>query len=218
MYGYSAGSDVSLTRSCHSIPSELEYIAMSFVSTFVFLLSFDAVMARLRNEIDTAFNKGLLSDPPRWRELAKLRYLDAVFKESMRRLPHLTNDLEVIASPEGAMVAGYYIPPETLIECHSEALRSDPGVYGNDVHVYRPARWLIADVQRRKLMTHNLLPSTGSNNRPEVRVALLELKKVIAIILMKFNVSPPFVRELLLQLMPEIVTTRSCRRRPDSGY
>ncbi|GAB1197685.1 hypothetical protein APSETT444_006987 [Aspergillus pseudonomiae] len=138
---------------------------------------------------DTAFNKGLLSDPPRWQELGKLRYLDAVIKESVRQLPSLSYNREVVTPPEGAIVAGYYIPPGTMMELHSEALRGDPGTYGEDVDNYRPARWLNVDPRQRWAMSQNLLPfSTSINNSPKVRVAWLELKKIIVLLLLKFNV------------------------------
>ncbi|KAB8277294.1 cytochrome P450 [Aspergillus minisclerotigenes] len=180
--------NISLPRSYSNADGPYAYIAMAFVSTFSSLLKHENVMTRLRSEIDTAFSKGLLSDPPRWQELGKLRYLDAVIKESMRQLPSLGYNREVVTPPEGAIVAGYYIPPGTMMELHSEALRDDPGIYGQDVHTYRPARWLTADPRQRWAMNQNLQQlSTSINDCPKVRVAWLELKKVVVLILIKFN-------------------------------
>ncbi|UDD64915.1 hypothetical protein AFCA_012112 [Aspergillus flavus] len=180
--------NISLPRSYSNADGAYACIAMAFVSTFSSLLKHENVMTRLRSEIDTAFSKGLLSDPPRWQELGKLRYLDAVIKESMRQLPSLGYNREVVTPPEGAIVAGYYIPPGTMMELHSEALRDDPGIYGEDVHTYRPARWLTADLRQRWAMTQNLQQlSTSINDCPKVRVTWLELKKVVVLILLKFN-------------------------------
>lgn len=181
--------NISLPRSYSNADGAYACIAMAFVSTFSSLLKHENVMTRLRSEIDTAFSKGLLSDPPRWQELGKLRYLDAVIKESMRQLPSLGYNREVVTPPEGAIVAGYYIPPGTMMELHSEALRDDPGIYGEDVHTYRPARWLTADPRQRWAMNQNLQQlSTSINDCPKVRVTWLELKKIVVLILLKFNV------------------------------
>ncbi|KNG89754.1 cytochrome P450 monooxygenase [Aspergillus nomiae NRRL 13137] len=178
-------SSLDLPQGCDGA---YDCIAMAFISTFSSLLKHETVMARLRSEIDTAFNKGLLSDPPRWQELGKLRYLDAVIKESMRQLPSLSYNREVVTPPEGAIVAGYYIPPGTMMELHSEALRGDPSTYGEDVHNYRPARWLNVDPRQRWAMSQNLVPfSTSINNSPKVRVAWMELKKIVVLLLLKFN-------------------------------
>ncbi|KAE8133664.1 cytochrome P450 [Aspergillus pseudotamarii] len=188
MHDRAISSNLSFPRSCSNADSAYTCIAMAFVSTFSSLLRNENVMTRLRSEVDTAFNKGLLSDPPQWQELGKLRYLDAVLKESMRQLPSLSYNREIVTPPEGAIVAGYYIPPGTMMELHSEALRGDPGIYGEDVHNYQPERWLTADPRQRWAMNQNLLQfSTSINNRPKVRVAWLELKKIVVLVLLKFN-------------------------------
>ncbi|KAE8355648.1 cytochrome P450 [Aspergillus coremiiformis] len=182
MYDRSTSSDLGLIS---NTGGGLRSVTMAFVSTFAFLLEHEDAMTRLRNEIDTAFNKGFLSDPPRRKELSKLRYLDAVFKESMRQSPRLTYHHNIVTPPEGAVVAGYYIPPGTMIELHSEALRCDPDMYGPDVHNYRPTRWLNADPRQWRNMNQNLL--VFSTSCPTVQVAWLELKKVLVLTLMKFT-------------------------------
>ncbi|KAE8393445.1 cytochrome P450 [Aspergillus alliaceus] len=187
LYDHPARSNLSLVKTSLKADGTLKNITMAFVSTFFFLLEHRDVMTRLRREIVTAQDKGLLSDPPRWRELGRLRYLDAVFKESMRQLYGLAYDHETVAPAEGAIVAGCYIPPGTTIELHPEVARRDPGIYGDDAHHYRPVRWLNADPQQRRLMGQNLLSLSTVNSCPMARVAWLELKKVIVLILIDFN-------------------------------
>ncbi|KAE8382333.1 cytochrome P450 [Aspergillus bertholletiae] len=187
-YDRAAGSNVSLPRSCGNEDGTYTCVAMAFVSAFSSLLKHENVMMRLQSEIDTAFQRGLLSDPPRWQELGKLRYLDAVIKESMRQLPGFSYNREVATPPEGAIVAGYYIPPGTMMELHSEALRDNPNIYGEDADIYRPGRWLNADRQQRWAMSQGLLQfNTSINDCPKVRVAWLELKKIVVLIILRFN-------------------------------
>ncbi|KAE8154897.1 cytochrome P450 [Aspergillus avenaceus] len=167
----------------------LRSITTAFAVIFPVLLQHPGIMTKLRNEIDNAFDNGSLSDLPCWQELSRLRYLDAALKETLRTFSNTNHTHEIPVPPEGAIASGHYIPPETIIECHSEALKNDQGVYGENIHIFQPERWLNADVRRRRSMVRNLLPfSIEINRSPTVRVVWLELKKIVVLILLNFQV------------------------------
>lgn len=168
--------------------------AATFISLFYFLLRHQDYLDRLRFEIDTSFGIGSLSDIPRWRELNRLSYLDAVLKETMR----LSVDFEeeIKAAVDGVTVAGFSVRKNTTLTWNSHVLHFDSETFGNDVHSFRPERWLMADTQQRSRMEQGLISFNRCvRDHPEAQVVWMELKKVVVLILMKFNVS--CTREIL---------------------
>ncbi|RAK98454.1 putative cytochrome P450 monooxygenase [Aspergillus ibericus CBS 121593] len=162
-------------------------VASAFLSLFYFLLKGQRIFARLKNEIDTAFCVGSLSDLPLWRELNRLHYLDAALKESMR-LSSAAAFEEEIVTLTGVTLSGFPIHRGTTIACNARVLHFDDDVFGNDVHLFQPERWLTRDAQQRSRMEHGLLLFNRCvRGCPEVEVAWLELKKVVVLIILKFN-------------------------------
>ncbi|PYH95060.1 cytochrome P450 [Aspergillus ellipticus CBS 707.79] len=163
-------------------------LVSTFVSAFYFLAKNPEAMSRLKDEIDTAFAVGSLSGLPLWREVKRLPYLNAVMKESMRLSSAVSFEEEIVAPRGGATIAGMTICEGTVIGCNSHVLHFDRGVYGNAVHLFQPDRWLTANLQERKSMEQGLLIfNRGARSYPDVQVAWLELKKIVVLLLMKFN-------------------------------
>jgi len=171
------------------VTAGLKAISTAFVSTFFLLLRHPETMGRLAEEVDTALYNENLSEFPQWEEVSRLRYLDAVFKESIRCQP-TTSIVEVSVPGSGAAIAGHYLPAGTVIEWQPDFFKVDRDVYGEDVENFRPERWLVADQQKRKHMEQGLLAFYVSRQTcVAARVVFLELKKVIVMILLQFNVS-----------------------------
>lgn len=172
-----------------AVMAGLNAISTAFVSTFSLLLRHPETMGRLAEEIDAAFYNERLSEPIQWEEVSRLRYLDAVFKESIRHQA-TTSSIEVSVRVGGATIGGNYLPTGTVIEWQPDFFKIDEDIYGEDVKEFRPERWLVAGQQKRKRMEQGLLAFYVSRRTcAATRVVFLELKKVIVMVLLQFNVS-----------------------------
>lgn len=168
----------------------MDTLTMAFVSTFALLVRHPSAMSRVSGEIDTALYNGNMSDVPQWGELNRLRYLDAVLKESIRLGSSTRSTIEKTVPPGGTTVFGYRIPAGTIVEWQLDAPQCDRDIYGENVEIFRPERWLTADPQKRKRMEQGLLAFNISRRTcVAFRAAWLELKKVLILILLQFNVS-----------------------------
>jgi cytochrome P450 len=162
--------------------------------TLYFLSKHPEVRERLRFEIDEGLHAGTLSNPPKWAEVHKLPYLEAVLKESMRLLPIASWGLDRIVPAAGATISGKFIPGGTVVGCQIDAIHRDHAVYGKDSSVFRPERWIEADEEQRRRMDRAFLGfSAGKRICTGIHIAWLEMKKALPLILMNFNVSavPP---------------------------
>lgn len=175
-----------LPRHCEDL---LDSIANAVPTIFVHLLTNVYILRNLRQEIASAWNRGSLSSPPLWTELSKLQYLDAVMKECIRRSPDRCDSCELIAPTGGVTIASHYVPQGTAIRCYTHALHNNTEIYGEQPHIFCPERWLNVTATDRQHMTKCLFPFTqGGLEHPIVTAAWNELKKVVVLILVKFDV------------------------------
>jgi len=70
------------------------------------------------------------------------------------------------------------------------AIHRNTRVFGDDVEVFRPERWLIEDREQLRVMeAAHMGFSRGRRNCLGQNIALLQMKKLIPALLMKFKVS-----------------------------
>ena len=184
-----------------------ETTAISLSSVFYFLLRNPSALAKLRQELDEAGRKGLFSDYETglvtWQESQKLEYLDACVKEGFRMHPAPGLPMERIVPPQGAEIDGHFIKGGTLVGCNAWVLHRNRDIFGEDVDVYRPDRWLIdekiaatspaareAEEQRIKQMNGTMCQfGQGSRTCIGKNISLLEIYKVVPSLLRRFEVS-----------------------------
>lgn len=167
----------------------VDTISTGFISALVSLVRYPEAMARIRNEIDTASLSGHLSDPPRWGEVCRLSYLDAVLKESIRHGPS-EEFVEKSIPTDGMTVNGHFLPVGTIVEWQLDAFHYDQDIYGDKVQEFQPERWLSADPCTRKHMEQALLAFNISRRAcVAVRAVWLELKKLFVLMFLQFDVS-----------------------------
>ena len=158
--------------------------------TLYFLSKHATAKNRLEQEIEENLVTGKLSRTPKWAEVNRMPYLDAVLKESMRLLPIASWGLDRVVPPAGATIAGVFIPGGTIVGCQIDAIHLDEEVYGNDATTFRPERWLEASEDQRRYMDRAFLAfSAGKRTCTGVHIAWLEMKKTLPLLLMNFDVS-----------------------------
>lgn len=116
----------------------------------------------------------------------RLPYLQAVIKEGLRIFPPVTGLMIKDVPPTGDEYRGMKIPPGTKIGYSAFGLFRDASIWGRDVDVFRPERWLSReiggdeideDVKERE-STLELVFGYGRWQCLGKNVALIELNKV----------------------------------------
>ncbi|KAJ4135031.1 hypothetical protein NW768_004641 [Fusarium equiseti] len=80
---------------------------------------------------------------PQWKEISQLPYFDACMREAMRISPGVGLILEREVPKEGLELPdGRFIPAGTKVGINPCVVTRDVGVFGEDVDVFRPERWL----------------------------------------------------------------------------
>lgn len=144
----------------------------------------------LQTELDDAVRDGSMSNPPKWTQVNKLPYLEAVLKESMRIFPIASWGLDRVVPPGGATISGTYVPGGAVVGVNIDAVHLDQDIYGPDAPTFRPERWLEADEDQRRRMDRAFLAfSAGKRTCTGIHIAWLEMKKTLPLLLMKFEVS-----------------------------
>ncbi|EXJ58299.1 hypothetical protein A1O7_05724 [Cladophialophora yegresii CBS 114405] len=173
-----------------TIAAGFDTSAYTITMTLYYLLKHPAVLKKLRSELDDALDSGRLSRRPRFNEVDKLDYLEAIFKETMRLQPFLKPLLEREVPAGGADIAGRSFPGGTTVAISVLNVHRDTAVFGKDADEFRPERWLEADHQHRASMERSMLAFGGGKRVCMGRhIAALEMRKAIPRLLMEFDVS-----------------------------
>jgi cytochrome P450 len=119
---------------------------------------------KLQLEIDEHQAAGRLSDPVQESEARQMPYLQAIIKEAMRLHPSVGMLLERHVPKGGAVICGKYIPENYVVGINPWVAGQDTRVYGEDAEVFRPERWLEADLAQLKEMERSSL-AFGAGSR-----------------------------------------------------
>ncbi|KAK4694893.1 hypothetical protein P7C71_g2762, partial [Lecanoromycetidae sp. Uapishka_2] len=170
-----------------------ETTAISLAATFYFLLKNPHSYEKLVQEIDDAVADGRVENRSdgivSWTESQMLPYLDACIKEAFRLHPAPGLPLERIVPAQGAEICGERIPGGAIVGCSAWVIHRRPEIYGKDVEVFRPERWLEADKEKRKLMESCMLQfSMGARTCIGKNISLLEIYKLIPSFIRRFEV------------------------------
>jgi cytochrome P450 len=159
-----------------------ESTAITLTGIFYFLLKNQPALDRLLKEIDT------LPTPITFNATQKLPYLDACIKESFRLLPISGALPERVIPSSGAMVCGHFVPAGTIVGATAWVLHRNRSVFGEDVEVFRPERWLGEETKVKEM--NQVLVNFGSGVHVCLgkNIALMEIYKLIPEILRRFEV------------------------------
>jgi len=197
-----------------------ETTAISLSAVFYNLLRNPRVLATLRTEIDNAARAGHFADYElgvvTWAESQRLLYLDACIKEAFRMHPAAGLPLERIVPEPGMEIAGRYVKGGTIVGCSAWLIHRRPEIFGPDVDVYRPERWLVDESlpepereererRIREMNGHMFQFGMGPRTCIGKNISLLEMYKVVPSLLRRFDVSSP---SFLLQSCSHFPSTR----------
>ncbi|KAF2178823.1 cytochrome P450 [Zopfia rhizophila CBS 207.26] len=156
--------------------------------TFLYLITSPRVLNKLRAELDAAEADGKISNPITNAEAKDLPYLQAVIKEGLRIHPPFTGLIMKKVPPGGDNIKGQYVPGGTRIGHSTWAVQRN-AIYGEDVEVFRPERWIEAEKDRlmRMEQTLDLIFGHGRWGCLGKSVAYIELNKVFVELLRHFD-------------------------------
>ncbi|KAF2871828.1 cytochrome P450 [Massariosphaeria phaeospora] len=162
--------------------------ATAIRATFLYLHTHPRVLSKLRVELDAAENAGRISNPITNAESKALPYLQAVIREGLRIHPPFTGMLMKKVPPGGDTIQGQYVSGGTRIGHSTWAVQRD-AVFGEDVEIFRPERWMEADEERalRMEQTLDLIFGYGRWGCLGKSVAWIELNKVFVELLRHFE-------------------------------
>ncbi|ORY62580.1 cytochrome P450 [Pseudomassariella vexata] len=180
-----------------------ETTAISLASVFYYLLRTPPALARLLNELDEFGRGGGFSDYETglvtWHESQKLPYLDGCIKEAFRLHPAAGLPLERIVPEPGMEIAGHHVKGGTIVGCSAWVIHRRPQIFGADVDVFRPERWLVdesltgtarvEDENRVKTMNGMMFQfGMGSRTCIGKNISLLEIYKLVPSLLRRFDI------------------------------
>lgn len=185
--------DLVLTTCLSMVLAGSETTAISLSSVFYFLLKNPKTYEKLMKEIEDAVAHGTIENNDErlvsWAGAQKLPYLDAVIQESFRLHPAAGLILERIVPAQGIDVLGERIPGGAIIGCNAWVLHRRPEVFGDDVGVFRPERWLEANPAQLKEMKATMFQfGAGARTCIGKNISLLEIYKLVPSFLRRFEV------------------------------
>ena len=181
-------------QAMHTITAGWETTAITLSSVLYYLLKNPQCYATLQQEVDTVsaehFSGDFKTPVISWTAAQSLPYLDACIREAMRlhptqRLPH-----DRVVPPGGLVICGHRIPAGTEIGIHAPVLHRRAEVFGEDVNVYRPERWLNEVPEKIEHMKQSMFTfSYGKYNCLGQNISKMEIYKFIPSLLKAFQVS-----------------------------
>lgn len=102
--------DDIMSSAIANISAGSDTTSISLTSVIFHLCKFPDVLTRLRNELEDAVRKGVISDPIMFKQAQKLPYLQAVIKEALRIHPATGLILGRVVPEGGATIAGRFFP------------------------------------------------------------------------------------------------------------
>lgn len=156
--------------------------------TLLYVLTSPCVYATLLAELDANVDE---STRPliKYAAAKKLPYLQACIKESLRMWPPFAGLQTKIAPPGGETVNGVFLPGGIEIGYNQHATMRRKEVFGVDVNLFRPERWLETQGEQMAEMERTLDMVFGSGRFSCLGkdVALMELSKIFPALLGEFE-------------------------------
>lgn len=161
-------------------------------AVFYYLLKNPRCYCKLTEEIDAAFNANpaQVATHISFAEAQRLPYLGACIKEAFRLHPATRWFPERVVPPPGHTICGEHIPGGTIVGVSAWVLHRNTDIFGDDVDVFRPERWLSGETGKVREMDRMLSQFGSGGNYTCIgkNIALLEMYKVVPAVIRHFEV------------------------------
>ncbi|KAK6005954.1 hypothetical protein QM012_006364 [Aureobasidium pullulans] len=157
-----------------------DVLAVTIRAILYYVARTPSVEAKLRDEIAALSSRYTASELIPYSALMDLKYLDAVINESLRIHGNLGLVNERVVPKGGAVIEGYKLPAGTIVGINPWVIHRNPEIFGPDVEVFRPARWIDSPEEQINEMKRNLF-SFGAGPRMCIgkNIAMMQICKFI---------------------------------------
>jgi cytochrome P450 family 628 len=163
--------------------------ALTLIHIFYILARYPDIQSNLHAELDplpaSAEDSGLVSD----QYLAPRPYLNGIINEVLRLYSPVPAALQRLTPPEGATIAGRYVPGNMNVSVPTYALHRDPRAFAQPDE-FIPERW---SSQPELIIRKDafIAFSYGPENCVGRPLAMMQLRMLVARIARRFEVSVP---------------------------
>ncbi|PVH70068.1 cytochrome P450 [Cadophora sp. DSE1049] len=173
------------------IGAGVEATSIAISSVFYFLLKNPACYNKLKQELDSKL--GDTHGPVSFTTAQSLPYLNAVISESLRlhTVARLATPRDT--PPGGATICDTYIPAGVTVNVMPSVVHHRRDVFGEDVDVFRPERWLQGKEKSSKMLSTLFAFGAGKYSCLGRNIAMLEMLKFIPSVLRDFDASLPHI-------------------------
>ncbi|KAF4628675.1 hypothetical protein G7Y89_g9476 [Cudoniella acicularis] len=166
------------------IAASTEATAITISSIFYFILKNPRCYAKLKEELSTLPS----SSPITFNQAQSLPYLNACINESMRL--HVTERFprgrEV---PKGGIkICNHFVPAGTTVSVYVDIAHHRKEIFGEDVDVFRPERWLENEENASRMQATLLSFGSGKFGYLGKNLSRLEVLKFVPSVFKAFDV------------------------------
>ncbi|OCL10730.1 cytochrome P450 [Glonium stellatum] len=171
-----------------NIGAGADTVSSTLQGFFYWLLRSPNHLKRLRDEIDNAQVKGLLSPIVAYSEAQKLPFLQACIKETYRFHTAVGTGLPRVVPKGGITVGSRHFKEGTILSVNPWAFHRNALLFGEDCDTFNPERWLESE-QRYKAMDRFLIHwGAGYNQCPGKNLAHFEISKAAATLVRDYDI------------------------------
>ncbi|KAJ8760493.1 hypothetical protein K2173_015160 [Erythroxylum novogranatense] len=164
----------------------------------VFLLAINLDwQEKVRNEVLEQFGQQI----PSAEGIARLKMMNMTINESLRLYPPIAGSPREVQ--KGARLGDLILPSKMEVFVPTLPLHTDPQIWGDDVHVFRPERFEGGVAKATNNNTSAFLPfSLGPRSCVGMNFAITELKIALTMILQRyrFSLSPSYVHSPVIHI------------------
>jgi cytochrome P450 len=172
--------------------------AISLRAILYYTLKSPRVLAKLYEELTTAYQERRISLPISWKQSQEeLPYLDAVIKEALRLHPAVGLLLERIVPTGGLQLpnGGPFLPAGTIVGANPWIIHRH-SIFGQDVESFVPERWLQVDgesetafhTRRQHMFRATFTFGAGPRTCIGKNISLLEIYKLVPSLFLTYKV------------------------------